>query len=139
MAAAQLAGAQEFILELNHGYDTLIDERGGNLSGGQRQRIAIARALMGDPRILILDEATSALDAESEEIIQGNLAGISKGRTVIIIAHRLSAVRQCHRIITVEGGEITEIGNHADLLRAGGRYAQLYSKQMGVPGPGGRT
>ena len=133
MAAATLAGAQEFILELNHGYDTVIDERGGNLSGGQRQRLAIARALINDPRILILDEATSALDAESEEIIQNNLIGIAQGRTVIIIAHRLSAVRQCHRIITVEAGEVTEMGNHAQLLKAGGRYAQLHSKQTGVP------
>lgn len=129
--AAKLAGAHEFILELNHGYDTVIDERGGNLSGGQRQRMAIARALINDPRILILDEATSALDAESEEIIQHNLARIAKGRTVIIIAHRLSAVRQCHRIITVEAGEVTEMGSHAELLRAGGRYAQLHAKQMG--------
>ena len=136
MAAAQLAGASEFILALNHGYDTQIDERGGNLSGGQRQRIAIARALINDPRILILDEATSALDAESEETIQHNLAGIAQGRTVIIIAHRLSAVRQCHRIITVEGGEVTEMGTHDELLRAGGRYAQLYSKQMGTQAKG---
>nr|WP_166945990.1 type I secretion system permease/ATPase [Sphingopyxis panaciterrae] len=131
IGAAKLAGAHEFILELNHGYDTVIDERGGNLSGGQRQRMAIARALINDPRILILDEATSALDAESEEIIQHNLARIAKGRTVIIIAHRLSAVRQCHRIITVEAGEVTETGSHAELLRAGGRYAQLHAKQMG--------
>ncbi len=132
LAAAQLAGAHEFILSLSHGYDTIIDERGGNLSGGQRQRIAIARALIGDPRILILDEATSALDAESEEIIQKNLRMIAHGRTVIIIAHRLSAVRQCHRIITVEGGEITEEGDHESLLRSGGRYAELYRKQMGI-------
>ena len=129
--AAKLAGAHEFILELNHGYDTVIDERGGNLSGGQRQRMAIARALINDPRILILDEATSALDAESEEIIQHNLAKIANGRTVIIIAHRLSAVRQCHPIITVEAGEVTEMGSHTELLRAGGRYAQLHAKQMG--------
>jgi subfamily B ATP-binding cassette protein HlyB/CyaB len=132
MAAAELAGAHEFIVGLSHGYDTIIDERGANLSGGQRQRIAIARALINDPRILILDEATSALDAESEEIIQRNLRMISHGRTVIIIAHRLSAVRQCHRIITVEAGEITEEGNHETLLRRGGRYSSLYSKQMGV-------
>ncbi|MFN3748263.1 MAG: type I secretion system permease/ATPase [Sphingorhabdus sp.] len=132
MAAAKLAGAHEFILALNHGYDTVIDERGGNLSGGQRQRIAIARALINDPRILILDEATSALDAESEEIIQSNLASIAQGRTVIIIAHRLSAVRQCDRIITVESGEVTEIGSHAELLKTGGRYAQLHAKQMGT-------
>ena len=132
MAAAELAGAHEFILQLPHGYDTVIDERGANLSGGQRQRMAIARALINDPRILILDEATSALDAESEEIIQHNLDSIAEGRTVIIIAHRLSAVRQCDRIITVEQGEITEMGDHQELLRLGGRYAQLYSKQMGV-------
>jgi subfamily B ATP-binding cassette protein HlyB/CyaB len=132
LAAAQLAGAHDFILELSHGYDTIIDERGGNLSGGQRQRLAIARALIGDPRILILDEATSALDAESEEVIQKNLRMIAQGRTVIIIAHRLSAVRQCHRIITVEAGEITEEGDHESLLKSGGRYADLYRKQMGV-------
>jgi ATP-binding cassette, subfamily B, bacterial HlyB/CyaB len=132
MAAAQLAGAHEFILQLTHGYDTVIDERGGNLSGGQRQRMAIARALINDPRILILDEATSALDAESEEIIQDNLRSIAKGRTVIIIAHRLSAVRQCNRIITVEAGAVTEMGTHAELIKAGGRYAQLYGKQMGT-------
>ena len=132
IAAAKLAGAHDFILELNHGYDTVIDERGANLSGGQRQRIAIARALLGDPRILILDEATSSLDAESEEIIQHNLAAIANGRTTIIIAHRLSAVRQCNRIITVEQGQITEMGCHDDLLKSGGRYAQLYAKQMGI-------
>lgn len=132
IAAAKLAGAHDFVLQLSHGYDTVIDERGGNLSGGQRQRIAIARALLGDPRILILDEATSSLDAESEEIIQHNLASIAKGRTMIIIAHRLSAVRQCDRIITIEQGELTEMGNHDDLLKSGGRYAQLYSKQMGL-------
>jgi ATP-binding cassette, subfamily B, bacterial HlyB/CyaB len=131
IAAAELAGAQEFILELPHAYDTVIDERGANLSGGQRQRLAIARALIGDPRILILDEATSALDAESEEIIQNNLAKIAHGRTVIIIAHRLSAVRQCHRIVTLEEGTITEAGTHSELLQAGGRYATLYEKQMG--------
>jgi subfamily B ATP-binding cassette protein HlyB/CyaB len=132
LAAAELAGAHEFVVALPHGYDTIIDERGANLSGGQRQRIAIARALIGDPRILILDEATSALDAESEDIIQNNLRMIAHGRTVIIIAHRLSAVRQCHRIVTVESGEITEEGDHETLLRNGGRYAMLYRKQMGV-------
>jgi ATP-binding cassette, subfamily B, bacterial HlyB/CyaB len=134
IAAAELAGAHEFILTLTHGYDTIIEERGANLSGGQRQRLAIARALITDPRILILDEATSALDAESEEIIQGNLKQIAKGRTVMIIAHRLSAVRPCHRIITVEAGEITEMGTHAELLRARGRYAQLHAKQLGLVG-----
>jgi subfamily B ATP-binding cassette protein HlyB/CyaB len=132
IAAAELAGAHEFILEMPHGYDTIIEERGANLSGGQRQRLAIARALVGNPRILILDEATSALDAESEEIIQTNLARIAENRTVIIIAHRLSAVRQCHRIVTVEGGAITEQGTHEELLAAKGRYAMLYAKQMGL-------
>ena len=136
VAAAKLSGAHEFILELSEGYDTPIDERGGNLSGGQRQRIAIARALMPNPRILIFDEATSALDAESEEIIQSNLAKIAKGRTVIIIAHRLSAVRQANRIITIETGQITEEGDHTSLMQQGGRYATLYRKQMGL-GPVG--
>lgn len=132
IAAAELAGAHEFILSLSHGYDTMIEERGANLSGGQRQRLAIARALITNPRILILDEATSALDAESEEIIQTNLGRIAQGRTVLIIAHRLSAVRPCHRIITVEAGEVTEMGTHDELLRARGRYAQLYAKQTGI-------
>lgn len=131
MNMAQMAGAHEFILKLPEGYDTMIDERGANLSGGQRQRIAIARALMTNPKILILDEATSALDAESEEIIQQNLGVIARGRTVMIIAHRLSAIRQCSRIITVEEGRITEQGTHDSLLQSGGRYAQLWKKQMG--------
>ncbi|MBV7267554.1 type I secretion system permease/ATPase [Erythrobacter ani] len=134
-AAAELAGAHKFILELPHGYDTVIEERGANLSGGQRQRLAIARALITNPRILILDEATSALDAESEEIIQTNLGRIAQGRTVIIIAHRLSAVRPCNRIITVEAGGITEVGTHHELLQAGGRYAQLHAKQTGMSDP----
>lgn len=130
--AAKLAGAHEFILELPEAYDTRIDERGANLSGGQRQRIAIARALAIDPKILIFDEATSALDAESEEIIQRNLRVMSKGRTLIIIAHRLSAVRQADRIVTLEKGRITEIGTHASLMTQRGRYASLYAKQMGL-------
>jgi ATP-binding cassette, subfamily B, bacterial HlyB/CyaB len=134
MAAAQLAGAHDFILELPEAYDTVIDERGSNLSGGQRQRVAIARALITGPRILVFDEATSALDAESEEIVQRNLKAISRGRTVIIIAHRLSAVRQADRIITIEKGEIVEDGTHDELLSSNGRYAMLYAKQMGRPG-----
>ncbi len=132
VAAARMAGAHDFILELPEAYDSKIDERGGNLSGGQRQRLAIARALATDPKILILDEATSALDAESEEIIQANLAEMSAGRTVVIIAHRLSAVRSADRIITLERGQIVEMGDHDELMARGGRYAQLYAKQMGL-------
>ena len=127
--AARLAGAHDFILKLGQGYDTVVAEGGMSLSGGQRQRIAIARALLTDPSVLILDEATSALDAESEEIIQNNLSEIAAGRTVIIIAHRLSAVRPCDRIITIETGEIVEEGSHAELLARGGRYAFLHAKQ----------
>ena len=130
IAAAKLAGAHEFILELPEGYDSKIDERGGNLSGGQKQRIAIARALVTNPKILILDEATSALDADSEEVIQKNLPNIAHGRAVIIIAHRLSAIKQASTIITLENGEITESGNHKELMKNNGRYASLYRKQM---------
>lgn len=128
---AKLAGAHDFILELREGYDTEIDERGANLSGGQRQRVAISRALMTNPRILIFDEATSALDADSEEVIQKNLKKMAAGRTVIIIAHRLSAIRQADRIITIEAGRVTEEGTHDSLMAAGGRYSKLYEKQMG--------
>lgn len=130
LEASQQAGAHEFILELPEGYDTKIDERGSNLSGGQRQRIAIARALATNPKILIFDEATSALDAESEEVVQNNLLKIAQNRTVVIIAHRLSAIKQAHRIITVDKGEITETGSHAELMKNNGRYASLYNKQM---------
>ena len=130
--AAKLAGAHEFILELPQGYDTPVEERGANLSGGQRQRIAIARALVTNPRILIFDEATSALDYESERIIQENMRRIVQGRTVIVIAHRLSAVRHCHRIITIEKGRIVEDGSHDELIKAKGRYASLWGIQGGA-------
>src|SRR5690606_9442780 len=112
MQVAKLAGAHEFILELTDGYDTIVGEHGASLPGGQRQRIAIARALIGNPRILIFDEATSALDYESERIIQQNMQSICKGRTVIIIAHRLSAVREADRIVVVDRGQIVEQGTH---------------------------
>ncbi|MCW5654173.1 type I secretion system permease/ATPase [Hydrogenophaga sp.] len=127
---AKLAGAHEFISELPEGYDTVVGEQGSTLSGGQRQRIAIARALFGNPRILIFDEATSALDYESEAIIQRNMARISKGRTVIIIAHRLSAVRHANRIVVMDRGRIVESGTHDTLVtQPDGHYAQLWRLQ----------
>ncbi len=131
IAAAKLAGAHEFITELPEGYDTLLGERGSNLSGGQRQRIAIARALITNPRILIFDEATSALDYESETVIQNNMRQICRDRTVFIIAHRLSTVRDCHRIVTVEDGALVEDGTHEQLLKQDGRYASLWRHQAG--------
>ncbi|WP_138858183.1 type I secretion system permease/ATPase [Inhella inkyongensis] len=128
--AAKQAGAHEFIGELAEGYDTVVGEQGSALSGGQRQRIAIARALFSNPRILIFDEATSALDYESEAIIQRNMRRICQGRTVFIIAHRLSAVRQANRIIAMERGRIVEMGSHEELLsRPGGVYAHLWRVQ----------
>ncbi|AXA91944.1 type I secretion system permease/ATPase [Massilia sp. YMA4] len=130
--AAKLAGAHEFILELPEGYDTLVGEHGSSLSGGQRQRIAIARALMTNPRVLIFDEATSALDYESERIIQNNMKAICRGRTVIVIAHRLSAVRDANRIVVMERGQVVETGRHAELLAIeGGHYARLHGMQHG--------
>ena len=132
IAAASLAGAHEFILELTEGYDTIVGERGATLSGGQRQRIAIARALIADPRILIFDEATSALDYESERIIQQNMKEIAKGRTVLVIAHRLSTVRATDRIVTLERGRLVEDGTHDSLIKTGGRYASLHRLQAGI-------
>jgi len=130
VAAARTAGAHEFILQLPLGYDTILAEGGRSLSGGQRQRIAISRALLSDPRILIFDEATSALDDESQAIIQTNMQDISKGRTVIMIAHRLSTVRHCDRIITLEGGQLTESGTHHQLLAQQGCYSRLWQLQQ---------
>ena len=130
IAIARLAGADEFIAKLPLGYDTVVEERGANLSGGQRQRIAIARALATQPRILILDEATSALDYESEAIIQSNMQQIVRGRTVIIIAHRLAALRDCHRIITISAGRIVEDGTHQQLVDCpDGFYGKLWRMQ----------
>ena len=130
--AAKLAGAHEFICEMAEGYDTLVGEHGVGLSGGQRQRIAIARALISDPRVLIFDEATSALDYESEAIIQANMQKICRGRTVLIIAHRLSAIRHADRILVMDKGEVVESGNHQELMRIpGGIYSYLYQLQQG--------
>ena len=135
IAAAELAGAHEFILGLPEGYGTVLGERGASLSGGQRQRIAIARALVNNPRILIFDEATSALDYESEAAIQANMRRICTDRTVVLIAHRLSTLRNADRIITIEQGRLIEDGDHESLLRAGGRYAQLWRLQSGDLSP----
>jgi subfamily B ATP-binding cassette protein HlyB/CyaB len=126
---AQLAGAHEFILQLPEGYDTMVGEKGSSLSGGQRQRIAIARALLMNPRLLIFDEATSALDYESERIIQANLKKICHGRTVIIVAHRLSTLTHAHRIVVLDKGEIVEQGSHPELMAREGLYKYLYSQQ----------
>lgn len=132
MEAAKLSGAHEFVCELVEGYDTMVGEHGTGLSGGQRQRIAIARALISNPRVLIFDEATSALDYESEAIIQANMRSICQGRTVLIIAHRLSAVRDAHRILVMERGQIVETGNHDELLQnPQGIYTHLYKLQQG--------
>ena len=129
-AMARLSGAAEFIEKMPNGYDTIVEERGANLSGGQRQRIAIARALVANPPILIFDEATSALDYESERLIQANMRQIVQNRTVVIIAHRLAAVRDCTRIVGMADGRIVEVGAHKDLLnRSGGLYARLWALQ----------
>ena len=118
------------------GYDTIVGEQGSSLSGGQRQRVAIARALFTSPRILIFDEATSALDYESEAIVQRNMADICRGRTVLIIAHRLSAVRHAHRIIVMDKGRIVEAGPHGVLVnQAHGLYAHLWRMQDGGQQP----
>jgi subfamily B ATP-binding cassette protein HlyB/CyaB len=129
---ARLAGAHDFITALPQAYDSIIEEQGSNLSGGQKQRIAIARALVNQPRILIFDEATSALDVESERIIQANMAAICQQRTVLIIAHRLSTVQGCDRIIVMDKGAIVEQGTHAALLAKNGAYACMHRHQAEV-------
>ncbi len=129
--AAKIANAHSFITELEHGYDTVIGERGVRLSGGQKQRLAIARAVLADPRILILDEATSSLDTESERLIQHALTTLMKGRTSFVIAHRLSTIRHASRIVVIEHGTIQETGTHDELAaKPDGRYAQLLQMQL---------
>jgi subfamily B ATP-binding cassette protein HlyB/CyaB len=127
--AARLSGAHEFILNMHGCYDAFIEERGINLSGGQRQRIAIARAIITNPKILILDEATSNLDYESEKIIHDNMEKIATNRTVIIITHRLGALKSANRIVTIENGIITEIGTHTQLLLKNSWYSKLIDAQ----------
>jgi ATP-binding cassette subfamily B protein len=130
VAAAQLAGAHEFICRLGMGYDTKIGERGTSLSGGQRQRIALARALVHNPEILILDEATAALDNATEREIQLNLNRAMRGRTTLIIAHRLSTVRNADRILVMDNGRIVDEGAHDDLILRGGLYRILVGEQL---------
>jgi subfamily B ATP-binding cassette protein HlyB/CyaB len=126
---ARLAGIHDAITELPEGYDTRVGENGSGLSGGQKQRVAIARALLCNPRILVFDEATSALDYETERIIQKNMRLIGEGRTVIIVAHRLSAVRHADRILAMDKGQVVETGPHDELLARRGYYANLVSLQ----------
>ena len=130
--AAKLANADEFIRELPDGYETLVGERGVKLSGGQRQRIAIARAILKDAPILVLDEATSALDSESEALIQGALKNLMKGRTSIVVAHRLSTIAGLDEIVVLKDGAIVEKGSHRELLAKNGEYAKLWSRQSGA-------
>lgn len=132
--AAQLAGADDFIRQLPLGYETQIGEGGGQLSGGQRQRLAIARALLGNPRLLLFDEATSHLDTESERIIQDNLKTILKGRTSVIIAHRLSTVRNADLIMVMDKGLLVESGTHDELIAKKGHYYYLNQQQLAQVG-----
>ena len=128
--AAKLAGADEFVQKLPKGYDTMLEENASNLSGGQKQRLAIARALLTNPPILIFDEATSALDPESEEVIRKNLKNIAKGRTVIIVSHRLSIVSHADKIVVIDQGELSACGNHEELLGKPGIYREFWNQQM---------
>lgn len=130
IAAAKVANAHDFIIETEHGYDTVIGDRGSKLSGGQRQRLSIARAILKNPPILILDEATSALDTESERLVQDALENLMKNRTSVVIAHRLSTVRNADLICVFHEGEIVERGTHDELIELDGRYKRLHSMQM---------
>ena len=130
VAAARQAAADGFVAALPEGYDTQLGERGVTLSGGERQRIAIARAILKDAPVLLLDEATSALDAESETLVQGALEALMKGRTTLVIAHRLATIVNAHRILVIEAGCVVEEGTHASLMAAGGLYARLARLQF---------
>jgi ATP-binding cassette subfamily B protein len=128
--AARAANAHDFVMEFPEGYATLVGERGVRLSGGQKQRVAIARALLKDPVVLVLDEATSALDAESEHLVQEALARLMKGRTTLVIAHRLSTVKEADRVLVLHGGKVVQEGSHAELVAADGLYRQLVERQL---------
>jgi len=132
--AARMALAHDFIMRMPDGYDTKIGEKGLRLSGGERQRLAIARAILKNAPILILDEATSALDTESEQFVQAALANLMQGRTVFVIAHRLSTVRRATNIVVLEQGKVTETGTHDELMRRSGTYRRLYDMQFGDEG-----
>ena len=132
--AARLVGAHDFLMRLEHGYDTVLHERGGNLSVGQRQLMSFARAVLADPKVLLLDEATANVDTHSEMIIQRALKQLLEGRTSIVIAHRLSTVRDADRIVVLERGRIAEQGNHAQLMASGGMYARLYTMSYATVG-----
>lgn len=128
--AAKAANAHEFIVAFPNGYDTEIGERGVKLSGGQKQRISIARALLKNPSVIVLDEATAALDTESEQLIQQSLQTLLKGKTTLVIAHRLSTVRMANKIVVLEQGQVAESGTHEQLLAQRGRYSELYHYQF---------
>ncbi len=130
--AARLAEAHDFVTALPEGYDTVIGERGQKLSGGQRQRLSIARAVLKDPPILVLDEATSAVDNETEAAIQRSLATLSRGRTTLVVAHRLSTIRHADRIYVLDAGRVAEVGDHDSLLAEDGIYAGLWRVQTGA-------
>ena len=130
-AAAKAAEAHEFILQLPQAYNTIVGERGQKLSGGQRQRVSIARAVLKDPPVLILDEATSAVDNETEAAIQRSMQVITRGRTTLVVAHRLSTIVAANRIYVLEQGRVAEVGSHKELLADDGLYAGLWKVQAG--------